>query len=215
MKIDVPVILSLSFFAVNALLHLFLHKFGNLTKALIMPSILLCCFCVNRALPPVLIAAVVTSWLGDVLLEKNGFKWFTAGGLAFMASHMLYGLSYIPAINANKPPLLVLIPAVLIYCAVSCSTVWNIRKTAPKNSAVLLLLYLFTNAFMNILALMQLVTCVSTLTVIIYIGAVLFFISDNCLFYECFHKSKPNLFVPVMATYITGEFMIAFCSALK
>lgn len=214
MKFDIPVLLSLVFFVVNSLFHLFLHKFGNITKALIMPSILICCFCINRPISPILIGAVAASWLGDVLLERDGFRWFTAGGLAFMASHMLYGLSYIPAISFSNVPAAVVITIAIVYCVISCSTIYNIRKTAPEKSMILLLLYLFTNAFMNILALTRMLSNFSIFSIIIYIGAVLFFISDNCLFYECFHSKKPNLFVPVMATYIAGEFMIAVGSVL-
>lgn len=180
-----------------------------------MPSVFLCCICADKTVPAILIGAVAASWLGDVLLEREGFRWFVSGGLAFIVSHLLYGLSYIPYVDFGKVSFAVIISAAVIYAVISFTTVWNIRKTAPKNSHPLLLLYLFTNGFMNVLALTQMLSNISAVSVAIYIGAVLFFISDNCLFYECFHSKKPNLFVPVMATYIVGEFLIAFGLMLR
>lgn len=205
---------ALILFLTNSFLHLFWKKHSNLTKALIMPTVILCGYLTGGRPETVTLIAALFSWLGDILLEKNGFRWFTAGGLAFIVSHLCYGLSYIPDINAGAFNPYVLIPVCILYLAAAVSTVWNIRKSAPEKSSGLLLIYLLSNAFMNTLALMVMLGTKSVYGIIIYIGAVLFFISDNCLFYECFHPKKPNLFVPVMATYIFGEFMIVVGSAL-
>lgn len=207
-------ILGLVLFAVNSLLHLFWKKHGNLTKAFIMPTIVLSAFLINGKLSWMIIVSAVFSWLGDLLLEKEGIRWFTAGGLAFIVSHLLYGLFFFSRIGFADVNRYIVVPVCAVYCLISVSTIWNIRKTSPEKTTGLLLLYLFANAFMNTTSLAHMLTDRSPASIAIYVGAVLFFISDNCLFYECFHKKRPNLFIPVMSTYIAGEFLIVAGSAL-
>lgn len=213
-KMTIFRIVSFAFFAINSVLHLFWKKHGSLTKSLILPSIMLCYFSIAETISPVWVIAAIASWLGDVFLIKPGVKWFTAGGLFFMLSHMVYGLSYIPKIDFSSLNFILVAVISVIYCAAAAITIFLIRKSAPERMAPLLYIYLLTNAFMNILALMTMLSSLNPFGILIYIGAVLFFISDNFLFIECFHEKKPNYFRTVMSTYITGEFLIALGSAL-
>ncbi len=192
-----------------SLLHLFWKKHGNLTKALLLPSILVY-YLVSAAKPSVIIIiAICASWLGDVLLEKSGIKWFTAGGISFMLSHLMYTAAYALRTDFGAVKAAIVIPAAAVYIAVTLLTIKAIKPSAPKNLIFPLWLYLFFNASMNTFALMLLTARPCAGSAVIFAGAVLFFISDNCLFIECFHSKKPNLFYPVMGTYIVGEFMIA------
>lgn len=200
-------------FSVNSVLHLFRKEHGNITKSLILPTIMLCYFSVAEAISPVWVIAAVASWLGDVLLMKQSIKWFAAGGLFFMLSHLAYGLSYIPKIDFHSLNLIIVIIVSAIYCIIAGITVFLIRRTAPERMAPLLYIYLLTNAFMNVLALMIMISNRNRAGIMIYIGAVLFFISDNFLFIELFYKGRPNFFRTVMSTYIIGEFLIALGSA--
>lgn len=70
-------------------------------------------------------------------------------------------------------------------------------------------LYLSLNAMMNIFMLMHMTSAFGTGSLLMFIGAVLFFVSDNFLFLEFFHRKKPDFFYVVMPTYIAGEFLIA------
>lgn len=206
-------IICFTVFAINSVLHLFWNKHGNITKAIILPSIMLCYFSVAETISPVWVIAAVASWLGDVLLMKQNIKWFTAGGLFFMLSHLAYGLSYIPHIDFHSLNFIDVIIVSAVYCIIAGVTVFLIRRTAPERMAPLLYIYLLTNAFMNVLALMTVMCNQNVYGAIIYIGAVLFFISDNFLFIEMFYKGRPNFFRTVMSTYILGEFLIALGSA--
>lgn len=211
----VPLLITAAvLFCVNTVLHLFLKRYKNVTKAFILPTVLFLALAVNPLLAPAVIAAAVFSWLGDVLLEKQGMKWFTAGGIAFMLSHLCYGISYLPHIDFAAVNYFIAVPVFAVYLAVCLITVGRVKKSAPAKMPPLLLLYLATNALMNIFALMLVMSSMNIPGAVIYAGAVLFFISDNCLFIECFHEKKPNLFLPVMGTYIFGELMIAAGSAL-
>lgn len=190
-------------------LHLFWKKHGNLTKSLLLPAILVYYLLSVKAPVPTVIAAAAASWLGDVLLEKSGMKWFVAGGIAFMFSHLFFIITYSLKTDFSAVRWGLVIPAAVIYCSLAGLVIYSIRGEASKNLLFPLYLYLFFNASMNTFALMLLTGNPCASTAVLYIGAILFFISDCCLFIECFHPKRPNLFYPVMGTYIVGEFLIA------
>lgn len=207
-------IISFSFFAVCTVVHLVRRKHAGFTKSLIPLSIMLCYFSIAETIPPIKIIAAAASFIGDVLLLKPCIKWFTAGRLFFMLSHLTYGLSFVPKIKFHSLSLPLIIAVAIAYCVVSASTVIIVGKTAPKRTAPLLFIYLLTNAFMNILALMNMLSNLNPFGITIYVGALLFFISDNFLFIEEFHENKPDFFTTIVSTYIIGEFLIAIGSAL-
>lgn len=190
-------------------LHLFWHKHGNLTKALLLPSIALYYISCVPNPSPVLLFALAASWLGDVLLMRQGVKWFTAGGISFMLSHLLLMILYTANINLSSLKLYILLPAAIIYFTADALIIKAIKPTAPENMSVPLYFYLFMNASMNLFALMQMMSVMSVGSVITYVGAVLFFISDCSLFMQQFYKRDfKNSFLLVMFTYIAGEFLI-------
>lgn len=207
-------IISFSVFALCTVVHLIRKKHGGFTKSLIPLSIMLCYFSIAETIPPIKIIAAGASFIGDMLLLKPCIKWFTAGRLFFMLSHLTYGLSFVSKIKAHSLSLPLIILISVIYCVISVSTVFFVRKTAPKRTAPLLLIYLLTNAFMNVLALMYMMSNLNPFGIMVYVGAVLFFVSDNFLFIEEFHENKPDFFTTIVSTYIIGEFLIAIGSAL-
>ena len=46
-----------------------------------------------------LVGALLTSWLGDVLLMPHGNKWFISGGISFLFSHFLFIGVYVSNID--------------------------------------------------------------------------------------------------------------------
>lgn len=190
-------------------LHLFMHKHGNLTKALLLPSIALYYISCEPSPSPVFLLALAASWLGDVLLMRQGTKWFTAGGISFMLSHLLLIISYAPNINFHSLRLYILLPAAVLYCFADAMIIRAIKPDAPAGMSAPLYFYLFMNASMNVSALMQLMSAGSFGSVVTYVGAILFFISDCSLFMQQFYKKDfKNSFLLVMFTYIAGEFLI-------
>lgn len=201
---------ALAFFAVISLLHLFFPKYKNQTKALLLPSIILYCVLSSEKQNTVLICALAASWLGDVLLINPKNSWFTAGGISFMVSHLLFVIAYIPGIDFAAVKILPCIAAALVYCGIAAAVILSVRKNTPKPMVIPMYMYLIFNGTMNLFALMRLMSCGSIAGVIAYIGAVLFFISDCSLFMNRFRKDMGYKgFLLVMGTYITGEFLIA------
>lgn len=202
--------ISLALILTVSVLHLFMHKHGNLTKALLLPSIALYYFLSAPSPSPIFLLALAASWLGDILLMRQGIKWFTSGGISFMLSHLMFMLFYARSIDFHSLKLCILIPAAIIYCTAAALIIKSIKPTAPQKMSVPLYLYLFMNASMNVFALMQLMSLKSFGAAIAYLGAILFFISDCSLFMQQFYKRDfKNSFLLVMFTYIAGEFLIA------
>lgn len=159
----------------------------------------------------VLVAALTFSWLGDVLLIPHGHGWFTAGGISFMFSHFLFIAVYVTRINFSLVPWLLVIPIALLYYAVAAVVIIKVQPTTPKPMVVPMYVYLLANSTMNAFSLMQLCSNPCKGTVVAFIGAILFFISDCTLFLVRYYKNQNLIFkrhFTVMATYVIGEFMI-------
>lgn len=159
-----------------------------------------------------LLFALITSWLGDVLLIPRGNIWFSVGGASFFACHVLFILTYAKEITFSLVPWTPVIIMAVLYVAVAGFIMSKVWKTTPFIMRGSMFLYLVANATMNVFALMQLLTNHSAGAIVAYIGAVLFFISDCSLFLVRYYKGKQVVFkkhFTVMLTYLVGEFMIA------
>jgi len=158
-----------------------------------------------------LVLALMTSWLGDVLLIPKGNKWFTMGGIAFMFSHLFFVLVYSGQITLSKVnPVLILLLAAAYY-GFSLFIIRRIRDNTPKAMVAPMYFYLFCNSTMNVFAMMQLLSRPSLAAAAAYLGALLFFASDCCLFLVRY-GSKPEIIFKkhftVMLTYLLGELLI-------
>lgn len=159
-----------------------------------------------------LVLALLTSWLGDVLLIPKGHVWFTAGGISFGASHIFFILVYSMNIAFRGMPWWLIIPVALLYYGIAFAVIRAVTPTTPKIMVGPMYIYLLANATMNVFALMQLITNHSAGALIAFLGAILFFISDCTLFLVRYYKKNENLIFhkhfTVMLTYLLGEFLI-------
>ena len=166
----------------------------------------------GEVLPILLLLALVTSWLGDILLIPAGHGWFTAGGISFLLSHIFFILTYAGNILYDKVVWWVLVPVGIVYFVVAFLIIRAVLPTTPKAMIPPMYLYLLANSTMNVFALMQLFSYRSAAAVIAYIGALLFYISDCTLFLVRYYKKDPNLIFKrhftVMLTYLAGELLI-------
>ena len=207
-------ILFLVLFAAVSVVHLAASFVSNkklraATKGFILLFLLLYYLFAADTKNGVLIAAVATSWLGDVLLIPPGNGWFAAGGISFMLSHFCFIAVYIMAVNFADVNILLTVLAFLVYCALIFLVFRALKPTTPKKLYGGMIFYLFCNAAMNVFAFMLLVSRPCAATALTYIGAVSFFASDSLLFLRKFYK-KPiwRGYFSVMITYIIAEFLI-------
>ncbi len=159
-----------------------------------------------------LVFAILTSWLGDVLLIPKGVKWFTAGGIAFWISHFLFIFAYCESgiVFANINVWAIILIA-LVYATVCVILFTKLKEHLPKPLFYPMFLYLLTNGAMNTFAWFRLLSgsCSVISGIITGVGALLFFISDCTLFFVRFNKNcRIKSHFPVMLCYSIGEFLI-------
>lgn len=179
------------------------------TKGFILSSLLL--WYITAVPQPrfFVIAALLFSWLGDVLLIGKGIKWFAAGGISFGLSHVFFCLSYLDQIQFSNIPVAVLVIASAVYITAGLIIFSKLKIFLQKSLLGAMFSYMIVNSTQGCFALLRLLTIRNTAGLITFIGTTLFFISDATLFFVRFAKDgkKRNHFM-VMLTYIAAEFLI-------
>jgi uncharacterized membrane protein YhhN len=186
------------------------HKKRPFTKWALLLCILGYYLVKTDAYTPLLIAALITSWLGDVLLIGKGNAWFISGGISFLAAHVCFVLLYAGQVDFAAVNWAIVIPVAVVYVIVTAVILWMMRNKAPKPMWVPLFLYLIANATMNIFALMQLLCNPCAGSALAYVGAALFYVSDSALYLNKYYEKKIvfKAHFTIMLTYILAEFLI-------
>lgn len=204
----------IALFAVVSLVHLYASgkcdkKLRAVTKVFLLPLLLGWYLTSVEAPLGIVIAAVVTSWLGDVLLIF-GRVGFSIGGMSFMASHICFVAAYCMHVDFTAVPVWLMVLAPLVYIAAALWVFRGLRgHIEPKRLYRSMIFYLIINGTMNSFALFQLVTVPCFATAIMFAGALCFFASDSILFYARFRKGRPfKTHFLVMLTYLVAEFLI-------
>lgn len=211
----------LALFVVSSLLHLYGSlksdkKLRARTKGFILLSLLGWYCCAAAEPEPVVIAAVLLSWLGDMLLIPDGIKWFALGGTAFGLSHICFILAYLEKTDFSSVPLWAAVAAALVYCAAALLVFRSLKPHLPKRLFPPMLAYLLVNGAMNCFALFQLISLPCLAGAVTYIGATQFFVSDATLFNVRFRKNgRLKTHFLVMLTYIIAEFLIVLGLVLR
>ena len=128
------------------------------TKVFLLPTLLGWYLTTVQTPLDIVIAAVATSWLGDVLLIF-GTVGFAVGGFSFFISHLCFAAAYCMHVDFSLVPVWLMILAAAVYIAavalVFRGLIGNVR---PKSLYVGMISYLIINGTMNCFALFQLVT---------------------------------------------------------
>ena len=204
----------LAVFIIATAIHLYASlkqdkKMRNMTKPFILLALLGFYVLAARVPSTFIILALIFSWLGDVLLMPKGVKWFTAGGIAFMSSHVFFILGYLKDVNFAAIPVWLVILLAVFFVSVVTYIFSKLKPHLPKALFYPMFLYLLINGAMNCFAIFRWVSVPSAATLTTAIGAALFFISDSSLFFVRFNKeSRMKTHFLVMLTYSIGELLI-------
>lgn len=204
----------LAVFIIATAIHLYASlkqdkKMRNMTKPFILLALLGFYVLAARVPSTFIILALIFSWLGDVLLMPKGVKWFTAGGIAFMISHVFFILGYLKDVNFAAIPVWLVILLAVFFVSVVTYIFSKLKPHLPKALFYPMFLYLLINGAMNCFAIFRWVSVPSAATLTTAIGAALFFISDSSLFFVRFNKdSRLKTHFLVMLTYSISELLI-------
>lgn len=206
--------LYLVLFVLASAVHLYFTKKNDqtgrgITKGLLI--LLLLGFYLESVTAPLwmLVAALVFSWLGDLLLLGKGTPWFAGGGLSFLISHAFFIYTYCQSTLWSAVPLWVIIVLGVIFVGITVFIFSKLKVHLPQKLVIPMFFYLLVNGCMNCFAFYRLVSNFSLGSIITVVGAILFFISDTSLFFVRFNKeSRMKSHFVVMLTYLLGEFLI-------
>jgi uncharacterized membrane protein YhhN len=196
--------------------HLYGTYKGNrelrvLTKGLLMPLIIIA-YCCGTEPDLYIIAAMFFSWAGDVLLMLKHPGALSMGGIAFLFSHICFISAFGRHVDFNAVPFFIVIPLFLVYLTSIFLHLRGLWPSIPVPLKVPMTGYLIANATMNMFSCMMLFSHPGAPTITVFIGAVLFFISDMLLFDVRFHRSSGTYkkHTLEMLTYILGETLISY-----
>ena len=204
----------LTVFLISTAIHLYAslkkdQKLRSITKPFLLLSLLGFYVFAARNVLLLIVLALFLSWLGDVLLIPKGVKWFTAGGIAFMLSHLFFILGYSKDIDFASLPVPVILLLALFFTAVVVFVFRKLKPSLPKALFYPMFFYLLLNGAMNCFAIFRCLSHPNPATVTTCIGAILFFISDTSLFFVRFKRnSRLKTHFLVMLTYSIGELLI-------
>ena len=186
-------------------------KRRRLTKPFLMSSLALFYAFSAGDISWALLLALAFSWLGDVLLMPRGHGWFVWGGVCFLISHILFMVVCFTHIRLEAVPWMLIILVAPVYCGASVWVMQKVAPTTPKGLVKPMGAYLLTNSVLNLLALIRMFSLRDLGGVVVYGGALLFFISDCTLFFVRYYREPEVVFkkhFTVMLTYLAGELFI-------
>lgn len=208
--------LFLSLFVLFSVIHLY-HSWRDdkkrrgYTKPFLMSTLALFYLVSAAQLSWLLLLALITSWLGDVLLIPKGHRWFLRGGICFLISHVLFMGVCFSSVQLVAVPWMLLLLLVPVYYGASLWVMQKVAPTTPDNMVKPMGAYLLTNGTMNLLAVIRMFSMGSLGSAVVCGGAVLFFVSDCTLFFVRYYRKPDVIFkkhFTVMLTYIAGEFLM-------
>ena len=148
------------------------------------------------------LAGLVFSLLGDVALMFPD-KWFTAGLVAFLAAQVLYILAFKP--RPGQPlSAMTFLPYVFFGLLM-------FFLLAPKLGPMKVPVFVYIAAITTMAAFAagRFVNAGGTRTLLAFLGAVLFLVSDSVLAYDRFARKMPGARAVILATYFPAQLLIA------
>lgn len=203
-------------FGVAVALHLFacfppvkqnLRKF---TKCLLMPLLALS-YALTAPSPSMLVVgALLLGWVGDVfLIFPKKPVCFSSGLAAFAAGHVMY-IIYILTHLSGRPPVWIIMLAVCLYAGAILLLMSRLISYLPQRMLVPSAVYMVLIAFMSLSTLLFALTQTGIAATLVFIGSLMFLISDTVLSFVTFKQEFSWHYLCVMSTYIAAQTFIAF-----
>jgi uncharacterized membrane protein YhhN len=200
----------LSFFVAMAIVVMIaivldLPDLYSLTKPLLIITLLLYFLSASKGFPGwrvLVAAALVFSWLGDVLLLMDNM--FLSGLAAFLVAHIFYVIAYYKTGAASGRINPVLLAGIVVAGLAA------LRVLYPGLGDMLIPVVIYSSVLLTmvILALKRKGATPAPSYLLVAIGAMLFLISDSILGISKFAFEIPAERILVMSTYITAQFLI-------
>jgi uncharacterized membrane protein YhhN len=186
-------------------------EFRFLTKPLLMPLLMAGYFTAVRPMGAgnrTVLAALLLSWAGDLLLLGSGAAWFVSGLIAFLLAHLAY-IRYFLTIRSNRVSFLKRRPVMLLAVAVFVFELLHILWPGLGELRAAVTIYASVIGAMLCCALWQYGKVPEPAAYRFMAGAMLFVLSDSMLAIARFRAPFPASGTAIMATYCLAQFLIA------
>ena len=186
----------------------------RITKCCLMPLLLLNYVVFAAVASPLVVAAILCGFVGDVFLLFRPRRWsFPAGILSFAAGHVFYIVRFLKGVTIS-PAWYVCVVLGLIGLLSTVLLMRYLWKGLPKKLRPPSFLYMLIIASMASCAVLFAFYGASTLRGLAAIGGLIFVVSDSTLSIDAFHHPVRYRNVIVMSTYIAAQTMIVTSLAL-
>ena len=209
------------FLLLDAAVHIFacinknLLMLRRVSKCLLMPLLAACYMLFAKAPSSLVIAAILSGFVGDLVLLFRPRRWaFPAGIFAFAVGHVFYIVSFARRIVTTPPWYLFALCAFFtLACAVTLMRyLW---KSMPKKLKPPSFLYMIIIGSMVSSTLLFSLYGGSSYRFLAGIGGVIFALSDTTLSIDAFHHPVRYRSVIVMSTYIVAQTLIVSALAFS
>lgn len=175
-----------------------------LFKPLIIPSLILLYYCSAQKRNYWYIAALFFSFLGDVfLLDKQDYFLFGVG--AFLVTQLLYIKLMLGQVKDAK---WVQVIFAAIPFGIYLSVFLSVLKPNLGELFVPVFVYGLSLSLFGALALLNLILKRDQWSWILFVGALLFILSDSMIALNKFHEARDFYAVSIMVTYVSAQFLI-------
>lgn len=204
--------LFLGLFIIAGILHLACclkdwELLRQLTKPILIP-LLIGYYLTNAITPqPIIAGALLFGFAGDVLLLSSKRSWFIAGLLAFLGGHFLYITTLV--VDLNRLDYHILLPAFFLYGLIGVLAFVYLRESLGALK-IPVITYLIVLEAMSLIALHRLWFNPNQATALVFIGTLLFCLSDFLLSQRFFVKAGRHPHFNVMLTYLTAQCLIVY-----
>ncbi len=206
-------------FMIDIILHLVAivkdkEMLRRVTKILLMPLLALVFILVwgaSRALdltPWLITAAMLMGCIGDTCLVNHHHPvGFPLGLVAFSAGHVLYLLQMFPLLSVPAWWMVALI--VMVYGVGVAVTFTKLSPFLPKRLWALCLFYMVLLSGLSAVAAVGVLANFQIGSNIVFVGTLLFMLSDTTLSFEIFRGETKWGNLKVMVTYIAAQIFLA------
>jgi uncharacterized membrane protein YhhN len=178
------------------------HTVRLVSKACLMPLIVLFYIFKSHAFSFNIVFALIFSWCGDILLVNPRKFRLYAGMACFLAAHILYIIALInltPEIN-----IMAFIFSFLLILSAECF--FALKLPVPKNNKFSIIIYGIAIGLLVVSSLQVFMWHKNMVGISLVIGSILFFISDAVLgYFNTMKTMTKNALTVVMVSYILAQ----------
>ena len=179
----------------------------KITKASLMPVLLIYYILTANTVLAVAIIAIVFSWFGDIfLIRKEEPKYFRLGLVAFLLSHVFYIVTLVLMTHSFYIPVLIISIGVAFVAELLLPKIIN----PPKAMRGAVIVYGIVILAMSVYALQYMLSIISLGSILLFSGSGVFIFSDTLMTYLSFGKKPKHFNAITMLPYIIAQGLIVF-----